>query len=166
MFKFLLNLQAVGTLNVILSLLNSLISETFCSFKRVPLSSTPQTPQFNTTPSVPHQLSSTPTQFHTKNPSVTHKKTLFKLYTSELRGFVELRGFWCGTEGVELRALLCGNKGGCVELRGFLCEIEGFLVWNWGDWVELRGLSKTFLLWRYLQRWLIFIFKRINIDLS
>ena len=31
---------------------------------------------------------------------------------------VELRGFWCWTEG-------------CVELRGFCCWTEGFWVWNW-----------------------------------
>ena len=43
---------------------------------------------------------------------------------------VELRGFWCGTEGggVELRVFWCGTEGGCVELRGFWCGTEGF----WG----------------------------------
>ena len=89
------------------------------------LSSTPKTPQFNTTPSVPHQkpLSSTHSpQFHTKNPSVPHKKALYKrtegFFDVELRGSVELRG--------------------CVELMGFTCGTEGFwglkrsgpFVWN------------------------------------
>ena len=61
---------------------------------------------------------------------------------------MELRGFWCGTEGgevelrvfgvelrgVELRTFWCGSER-CVELRsvelrGFRCGTEGFLVWN------------------------------------
>ena len=57
---------------------------------------------------------------------------------------MELRGFWCGTEGVELG--VCRTKGFSVlnrgvfggELRGFGCGTEGFsglkrsgpLVWN------------------------------------
>ena len=79
------------------------------------LRSTPNTPLFNThlssiakicqfhtkNPSVQH----TP-QFHTENPSVQHQKLLNR---------VELRGFWCGTEG-------------CVELRDFWCGTDRFLL--------------------------------------
>ena len=56
---------------------------------------------------------------------------------------MELRGFRCGTEGVELRGFWCGtaggggtegflvwNSGGCVELRGLWCGTEGFLALN------------------------------------
>ena len=54
---------------------------------------------------------------------------------------MELRGFWCGTQGcVEPRAFWCGTQG-CVEPRGVLnrelfgvelrvCRTEGFLAWN------------------------------------
>ena len=35
---------------------------------------------------------------------------------------MELRVFWCGTEGVELRVFWCGTEGGGGT--------EGFLVWN------------------------------------
>ena len=76
------------------------------SVQHNPLSSTPETPQFNTSPSVPHQK----TLSSTHPLSSTPKNPLFG---------VELRGFWCGTEG-------------CVELRGFWCWTERFLVWNWG----------------------------------
>ena len=81
----------------------------------------PKIPQFNTNnlsfqhenPSVPHQkpLSSTPKppHFHIKNSSVPHTD----------KNFVELRGFWCGTEG------FWGLKK------------SGPFVWNWC--VDLRG---------------------------
>ena len=60
---------------------------------------------------------------------------------------MELRGFWCGTEGflmwdyvvfgVERRGFWCGTKR-CVELRDFWCGTKGFFglkrscpfVWN------------------------------------
>ena len=96
------------------------------------LSSTPKAPGFNTeNPSVQHIP-----QFNTKNPSVPHRKPLSSTHpsvqhqkVSGTEGFsvcnwggfgVELRGFWCGTEGL-------------------WCWTEGFLVWNWGVFgVELR----------------------------
>ena len=101
-------------------------------------SSVPRPPQFNTegpllfspqNPSVPHQkpLSSTHSpQFHTK-------KALYKQALQWLFYGVELRGFWCWSEG-----FLVWNWGGwnwgifAVELRGFWCWTERFLVWNWG----------------------------------
>ena len=72
------------------------------------LSSTPKAPQFHTkNPSVPYQkpLSSTPKplQFNIKKPSVPHLKP--PQFNTTHTPSVELRGFWCGTEG-------------CVELRG------------------------------------------------
>ena len=82
-----------------------------------PLSSTVKTPQFhNKNPSVPHQkpLSSIPKtpQFHTENPSVPHPHHC-----------VELRSFWCETEGcVGFLVLNRGVFG--VELRDFGAEIE------------------------------------------
>ena len=140
MFKFLLNLQAVGTLNVILSLLNSLISETFCSFKRVPLSSTPQTPQFNTTPSVPHQkplsftfLSSTPRtpQLHTKKPYLSSIQANWGGLLNWGVFGVELRGWNWGLFFVEIRGGVLNWGVFCVKLRGFWCGTEGIEL-NWG----------------------------------
>ena len=59
--------------------------------------SAPKILQFNTQiPSVPHTR-----QFHTKNSSVQRTPQFhtayIELFLSE--GCVELRGFWCGTEG-------------------------------------------------------------------
>ena len=87
-------------------------------------------------------------QFTTRNPSVQH-----------LNQCVELRGFWCGTEGcVEVKDCWCGTER-YVELRGMLNW--GFFVWNWGilglkrsgafvsNWcVELRGCETEGTPWR------------------
>ena len=110
---------------------------------RIPLSSTPpsiqqisstQKGQFFSAPKVP--------QFHTENPSVQHnplssthppqfhppqrKKTL-KLAYIELF-CVEMRGFWCGTEGFSVLnwRVLVWNWGILGLKRS--CPF----VWNWG----------------------------------
>ena len=111
-------------------------------------SSIPKTSQFHTkNPLVQY----TP-QFQIKNFSVQHQDPLSCTHPSlkqqkpegffslELGGVlnrrvfgVELRGFWCGTEGcVEQRVLLWNWRffgvelRGCVELRDFWCGTEGF----------------------------------------
>ena len=95
------------------------------SVQHNPLSSKPKSHQFNTPSSVKHQktLSSTPLssisktphfhapQFHTKDPSVPHKKPLSSTHSSQFHTKNPSTLF-------------------DVELRGFLCRTEGFLVWN------------------------------------
>ena len=62
--------------------------------------------------------------FFLGSPSVPHRPPSVQHISSTQKG-VELRGFWCGTEG-----FLVWNWGG---------GSEGFLVWNWGGFgVELR----------------------------
>ena len=65
----------------------------------------------------------------------------------ELRGVlnyrvlsVELRGFWCGSEGVELRGFRSGTEG-CVELGFFLLKREVFDGEMRVSGVELRGFG-------------------------
>ena len=136
--------------------------------------SAPKMPQFHTSNPLLPPLR----QFHTKNPSVHHKtpsvqhktpsvphqnpsvqqipqtNTVFLVWNWRVFG-VELRSFWCWTEGflvwnwevfgwnwgvcwtegflvlnrgvfgVELRGFWDGTEG-CVELRGFWCWTEGF----------------------------------------
>ena len=108
-------------------------------------SSVQHIPRFNTkNPSVPY----TP-QFNTSSVCWTEGFLVWNwgVFGVELRGVwnwgvlsVELRGV-CWTEG-----FLVWNWAVCVELRGFWCETEGFWglkrsgysVWNWC--VELRGV--------------------------
>ena len=93
--------------------------------------STPKKPQSTTAlsstlknPSILHQkpLSSTPKtpQFHTKNPSVHHTHRC-----------VELKDVWNG------RGFCRGNEGR-VELRVFWCGTEGFRWWTEGFWILKR----------------------------
>ena len=89
------------------------------------LSSTPKTPQFNTTPSVPH-----------KKARYKRQKRLYKAFLCGTEG-VELRGFRCGTEGGGTEGFLVWNWGVCVELRGFWCGTEGF--WGWKGVALLCG---------------------------
>ena len=94
---------------------------------RVPLSST-QTPQFNT--SVQHKE-----LFSTQNPSVQQQIPSVQYIWTEEVFVVELRVFWCGSEGfLLLNWGVCGIEGFSV-LNWGMCWIEGFSVCNWG----LRG---------------------------
>ena len=118
------------------------LSSTPKTLSSTPLSSTPKTPQFNTIPSVPlqkplsstHPLSSTPKnpqfhppQFHTKNPSVPHQKTLSSTPLS------------CTPKTPQFHTKKALYRLYISELRG-VCWTEGFLVLNWGVFgVELRG---------------------------
>ena len=102
------------------------------------LSSTPKTSQFNT--KIP--------QFHTKNPSVPHRKSFsathpsvpHRLYRAVfcLRGVLNWEVWW--TEG-----FLLWNWGVLMWNWGEGGETEEFMMWNWGRWnwgffgVELRG---------------------------
>ena len=77
--------------------------------------SAPKISQFNTiNPSVQH----TP-QFNTKTPSLQHQEPLSSTHLNwgvcGNKGCFELRGFWCGTEGVSGAVK---EWPFCVELRG------------------------------------------------
>ena len=95
-------------------------------------SSTPNTPRFNIkNPSVPSPLSSTPKTPQFNIPlSLTHSSVPHQNW----KRVFGTEGFLCETEGflvwnwwgfsVELRDFWCGTEGGGGP--------EGFLVWNWG----------------------------------
>ena len=115
------------------------------------LSLTPKTPQFNTKNlSVQHQklLSSTPKtpHFNTKNPSVRPSVFWCGTEGGGSEGFVVWIWGLCGTEGflvlnrevfgVDLRGFWCGTQGfqGLKRSGSFVwnCCVEPRGVWNWG----------------------------------
>ena len=61
---------------------------------------------------------------------------------------MELRGFWCRTEG-------------CVELRGFLCETEGCLELRDFE-AENIGMKMRYLLKRVSsEKWYLLLYKKL-----
>ena len=104
-------------------------------------------PQFNTkNPSVQH----TP-QFNTKTPSVQHQEPLSSTHLNwgvcGNKGCVELRGFWCGTEGVSGAVK---EWPFCVELRGCGTEedpiffVKSVILWYFGSWIITFDYSIDF----------------------
>ena len=109
-------------------------------------SSTPKTPHFNTSPSVPHKkpLSSThPLRSTPKTPSVPHKNALYKRALQFFRSDRECCIFCPEVRLYEMAECLINSIVGDPDYEhvdlffrcgteGFLCWTEEFLVLNWG----------------------------------